>query len=320
MANQGRQDHDRKDGRRVAEMKGIYEQKLDELKKIAMNYVESLLANENDIDVVVLRYMLNDLLPPLQNLKLNTEALILQAIKERHLPFILNGTMYSRQGPRLKISRSSNDSKERSMLQAFVRIVTRSLEDARSITTDELVTTLEAESFVIPDNETIESLLERSIKLGFFKGYVDLVDGGRIYRQKTENEAYQEQFLKELNALSKESTLDFADGKAIDQKIPGDLEALLLSPEQPRNIESILEKSEEVSTNIEDFIMDACQVGKRVSISDLSKQLKTRVHDEQLDVPFQIDQDTVERMLEKMVEDRKLSGYFEDDVHFLRKR
>lgn len=318
MTNPVRQEDDRIDSRHVVVMKGIFEQKMEKLKKITMDYVESLLAKENEMDVVVLRYLLNDLLP-LQDLQLNTDALILQAIKERNLPFVLNGTVYTRRGPRLKISGSSTDLNERTMLQTFGLAVSRILMDAPSITIDELAAGLVAENFTIPDNEPIESLLERSIKQGFFRGNVDLREQ-RIYRPKTENEQYQEQFLKELNALSKEIALDSAALKDAGDKIPGSLEALLLSPEKPRDISTVLDKAQKISNNIEDFIMDTCQVGKRVSIVDLSKQLKTRVHDEQLDIPYQIDQDIVEIMLEKMIEERKLSGYFEDDIHFIRKK
>nr|MDO8112127.1 hypothetical protein [Candidatus Sigynarchaeota archaeon] len=306
---------------RVDEMKGIFEQKLDKLKKMAKDYFESLLSKENEMDLVVLRYLLNDLLP-LRDLKLNTDTLMLEAIKERNMPFVLEGTIYKRIGPRIKKSGPEVDLKERSMLQTFALILSRSLMDSRSVPIHDLELVLKKEGFSIPEGETLESLIEKAIKQGFFKGYMDLVEQ-KLFRAKTEKEQYQEQFMKELNALSREIADDaekLKKFKAGESKIPDGLEALLMSPEKPKDICGVLDKAESLEAKIQELLLDTIQVGRKVSITDLSKQLKERVHKEQVDVPWTIDNDAVEKLLEKLVDSRKITGYFEDSMHFFRKR
>ena len=49
--------------KKIEELKKIQELKLKKLESIAINYVESLLSDENEMDTDVLKYLLNDLLP-----------------------------------------------------------------------------------------------------------------------------------------------------------------------------------------------------------------------------------------------------------------
>jgi hypothetical protein len=304
----------------VDEMKGIFEKKIDKLKTMAKDYVESLLGKENEMDVVVLRFLLNDLLP-LRDLNLNTDALILDAVRERKLPFVLDGTVYKRKGPRIRTAGPEIEFEQRTMLQRFGIILSRALMDARFVGMLALQRVLESEKFSIPENETLETLLEKTIRQGFFKGYVDLVEQ-RVYRAKTEGEQYQEQFLKDLNKLSREIASDatrLEDLKKTEGKIPPSLEILLLSPEK-KGITGVLDKAESVSQNLQDFIMAQVQVGKRVSVADLSRRLKDHVHRDHVDVPYAIDEEAVERILEKMVDDRKISGFFPDQSNFIRKK
>jgi GTPase SAR1 family protein len=305
---------------KVEEMKGIFEKKIDKLKALAKDYVESLLGKQNEMDLVVLRYLLNDLLP-LRDLDLNTDALILEAVRERDLPFVLDGTVYKRKGPRIKTLGPEIEFEERTILQRFGIILSRCLMDAKFIEILALQRSLEAEKFAIPEGETLETLLEKTIRQGFFKGYVDLVEQ-RVYRAKTEAENYQELFLKDLNRLSKEIASDatkLEDLKKSESKIPPGLELLLMSPEK-RGITGVLDNAEALSQKLQDFILTQVQVGKQVSVSELSRCLKDHVHRDHVDVPYAIDEETVERILEKMVEDRKIAGFFPDQSNFVRKK
>jgi hypothetical protein len=305
---------------KIAEMKGIFERKIDKLKATAKDYVETLLGKENEMDLVVLRFLLNDLLP-LRSLNLNTDALILEAVRERSLPFVLDGTVYKRKGPRIKTAGPEIRFEERTMLQRFGIILSRGLMDARFIGMPALQRLLETEQFLIPEGETMEKILEKTIRQGLFKGYIDLVEQ-RVYRAKTEAEQYQEQFLKDLNRMAREIASDatkLEDLKKSESKIPSGLEILLLSPGK-KGITGVLDKAEALSQNIQDFIMARVQVGKKVSVSELSRSLKDHVHRDHVDVPYVIDEEAVERILEKMVDDRKISGYFPDLSNFVRKQ
>ncbi|MBN2151217.1 MAG: hypothetical protein JW839_07230 [Candidatus Lokiarchaeota archaeon] len=309
-----------KEAGKIEEMRGIFEKKVDKLKAMTKDYVESLLGKQNEMDLVVLRFLLNDLLP-LRDLNLDTDALIQEAVRERGLPFALDGTVYKRQGQLIKIAGPEIAFAERTMLQRFGLILSRGLMDARFLGMPDLQRMLDEEEFAIPEGETLETLLEKTIRQGFFKGYVDLVEQ-RVYRAKTEEEQYQEQFLKDLNKMAKEIASDakkLEDLKKSESKIPAGLEILLLSPEK-RGITGVLDKAEAVSQNIQDFVMEQVQVGKKVSVADLSKRLKDHVHRDHVDVPYPIDEDAVERILEKLVEDRKIAGFFEDQSTFIRKR
>jgi hypothetical protein len=69
----------------------------EKLREIGANYVESIFQNENEMDIAVLRYLLNDLLP-LQEIRMNPDPIIASAIEQKHLPWRLEGTTYRRTG------------------------------------------------------------------------------------------------------------------------------------------------------------------------------------------------------------------------------
>ncbi|MEX2680032.1 MAG: hypothetical protein Q6373_000400 [Candidatus Sigynarchaeota archaeon] len=304
---------------KIEEMRGIFEKKVDKLKTMAKDYVESLLAKQNEMDLVVLRFLLNDLLP-LRDLNLDTDFLIRDAVRDRNLPFELDGTVYKRKGAQIKTAGPEIEFQERTMLQRFGLILSRGLMDAKFIGMPDLERLLEAEKFTIPENETLETLLEKTIKHGFFKGYVDLVEQ-RVYRAKTQAEQYQEEFMRELNKMAKEIASDakkLEDLKKSESKIPAGLELLLLSGK--KDITGVLDKAEALSQHIQDFIMNQLPVGKKTNIAELSKSLKDHVRRDRVDVPYTIDEEAVERILEEMVEKRKISGFFEDQSTFVRKK
>ncbi|NMC05168.1 MAG: hypothetical protein GYA24_08155 [Candidatus Lokiarchaeota archaeon] len=304
----------------VDAMKGLFEKKVEALKKLAKDYVESLLGKENEMDLGVLRYLRNDLLP-LRDLNLNTDTLILDAVRERDMPFMLDGTVYKRKGPRIKASAPEMQFEERTLLQRFSIILSRALMDARFVGLLALQRLLEAERFAIPDNETIETLLEKAIRQGFFKGHLDQVEQ-RVYRPRTEAEQYQEEFLKELNRLAREVGSDakkLEDLKKVEENIPTSLETLLMSPEK-KDITGVLDKAESVSRDLQEFILTTVQVGKKISVAELSRTLKEHVRQDRIDIPYAINEESVERLLEDLVDNRKISGFFEDQSTFVRKR
>jgi undecaprenyl pyrophosphate synthase len=301
-------------------MKEVYEKKVAKLKSMAKDNVEILLSKENEMDIAVIRYLLNDLMP-LRDLKLNADELVLDAIKARGLPFVLDGTIIKRQGSMIKQTRPELVHDMRSALQKLALVISRQLLETQHISMVELQRVLDAQNFTIPESETLETLIEQAIKHGYFNGFIDSVEQ-LVYRPKNEQERQQEAFMREINKLSKEIAVDagrLADLKKVEAKIPPGLDALLLSPKM-HDLAEVLDKTEKSSRSIESFIMSAVKIGRKVSITDLSKQLKDHVHHEHVDVPFPIDDSTTGKILEKMVDTLKIYGYFDSSSNFIRRK
>ncbi|MFX0102910.1 MAG: hypothetical protein ACFFCS_25300 [Candidatus Hodarchaeota archaeon] len=308
----------------ITELRNIQEMKIKKLEQITRDYVEELLKDENEIDRTTLAYLLDELLP-LKEMREDEVTLIMSAIKERNLPWILDGDVFKRTGELVKKTLGKDQHEENKILKEFTNFLMSSLGNERSIGIDDFKAKLEETDFFKETSKeekdvSMESLLEESIEHGMFTGYVD-AEERTIVRPKSAEEKYQETFKRELDRLSEEIMSDekkIESLKRTEEKIPQDLESLLKFPEKPRDVMHALDKVSSGDVMIQDFILKNTPVGKKVSIIELNDKLQDYLEEKKMDLPFSITSESIEKILEGMVKNRMLVGYFEDDEHFKR--
>lgn len=308
----------------IEQLKNVQEMKIKKLEQITKDYVEELLKDENEIEITTLSYLLDELLP-LKEMREDEKTLIAAAIEEKSLPWVLEDGVYKRTGEKIKKTIGKNQYEENMLLRNFTNFLISSIGTELSIDYDDfkaklVQTDLFKEISEKKEGITMESLLEEVIEHGMFKGYVDAVER-KVFRPKTAEEKYQESFKRELDNLSEEIKTDekkIAELKETEEHIPKDLESLLTFPDKPRDFFHALDSLEHESNQIQEFILRNTPVGKKVSIIELNEKIQQYMQQKDMELPFSINNESVENILEGMVKNRKLMGYFEDDTHFKR--
>ncbi len=307
--------------RNVTEMRKMFDLKIEKLRSVAKDYVEKLLADENEIELKVLRHLLNELLP-LKEIHLDPGVLIKDAIIEKQLPWALDGDIYKRSGALVDVHHHEKGVLMSRAVKKIASILRDCLKENACVSFDEVKQALERNAFTFPDGENIESLIERSIREGMFSGYIDLVTQ-HVYRPKSDDERYQQSFQKELNALAREIKHDankMLDLERVKSEIPRDLEAVLIAPEKPKELTGILDTTQTISEQFKAFLLDALVIGSPVPVAPLVKQIKALGVARNITLPFTIDRAGIEKMLEDMVRQGVIDGYFQDDDTFVRRK
>nr|MDO8118421.1 hypothetical protein [Candidatus Sigynarchaeota archaeon] len=307
--------------RNISEIRHVFDLKIEKLRNIAKDYVENLLAEKNEIELKVLRHLLNELLP-LKEIHLDPGIVIKDAIHEKNLPWQLDGEVYKRTGPYVDLHHHEQGVQVERAVKSFCTLLHDCLKDNACISFDDFQQELQGKTFSFPDGENIETMIDRSIREGLFSGYVDLVDQ-RIYRPKSDDEKYQQAFHKELDVLAKEIKRDvnkMLELERIKGDIPRDLEAVLIAPEKPKDLAGLLDKTQAISKDLQQFLLDAIKPGMPASVDGLVAQIKTYGTARNVTFPFSIDRDAVEKLLEEMVLHGLIDGHFKGDNSFLREK
>lgn len=291
-----------------------HEHTVERVKQIAMDYTASILEHENEMDLDVLRYLLNDLLP-LKDVHLVADAIVADAVASKGLPWRLEGAVYRREGAPVALLSWETQDEARRRLGAVANTVSAAVRDARSIAIDEVGPLLDGKGIEIPAGETVDSLLEAIISEGLFDGFVDLA-AGRVHRNDTPRERYQKRFMQELDAAAA-SLAKEGEGRAA---IPPRIEAVLVSPDKPRSLDGLLDTAQARSRDVQDFITTFCKAGSKVSIESLNMNLQQHFKERHVDLPWDVKKGGIETFLEEMVKNRQIDGYFDGEDHFVRER
>ncbi|MHA1680645.1 MAG: hypothetical protein ACTSUE_06525 [Promethearchaeota archaeon] len=304
-------EQDKKD--RIEQLKNIEKMKIHRLEQITKDYVEILLQDENEIEIDVLRYLLLDLLP-LAEVHEDVDELIELAIKEKKLPWKLDGEVYKRTGKPVEKPSWEDIEKEENFLKETGDVLGNIFKTKRQLSFHVIEKEFDQAGIVPPKGETIISLLERVIKKGFFKGHIDMVESV-VVRGKSEGELYQERFLKELDQFKQKEVNDDAEEIiARTRKIPRDLESLLLAPDKPREIDGILETFDDEAQLIEKFITQSMHEHDSIKMVELHGKIKEYILTQHLTIPaVSISEEEVESILERLLHSGKIKGYFEKD-------
>ncbi|MBD3188074.1 hypothetical protein GF325_14655 [Candidatus Bathyarchaeota archaeon] len=164
------------DTTKIERLKKEHQLRIQKLEKIAKDYVESILSDENEFDLDVLRYMLLDLLP-LKEVREDVDLLINSAIQERGLPWCIEGDKCVRTGELVHKKSWVARERERQFLENVASIMERVLGRNTRVSLSKLGAALEDGGITGIDESMIEDLVEQVIRAHLFDGFIDGIEG-----------------------------------------------------------------------------------------------------------------------------------------------